>query len=158
VRREPSLIPVAFAAVLGLGFIVTLALVRHTDVMFVDYLRFAGFTICATIYGAWGSIMWEKAKETRSNYGVFREAGYSKERSLFQGTRKELHIWLVSLSFLGFVGSNAVVIADRIGYPLQWYGTPVMLIFGPLGLIALWLLLRPRMRPSDFGRRKHDRD
>jgi hypothetical protein len=157
VRREPSLIPVALAAVLGAGFIVTLALIRHEGILFVDYLRFVGFTIFATIAGAWGSIMWEKGKETLGNYRLYHGAGYTRRRALFRGTRLELHIWLISLSYLGFVASNAVVIATRIGEPAYWYGTPIMLVFGPMGLVALWLLLRPRVRPQRFGRRKADR-
>lgn len=62
-----------------------------------------------------------------------------------QGTVKQLHVVLISISYLMLVGALTLAEVVLIGQPasrVSWIVAPTMLIALPIGLYALWLILR----------------
>ncbi len=107
-----------------------------SNFVLLDSLRVLGFLVFALICGAWSRIM----------FGSYREYRRTKEGGGDADLR--LHIWLITLSYLIFVGADGVRVIEKVGEPLDWMALPPMLVGGPIGLYALWLFMRPQRRES----------
>jgi hypothetical protein len=107
-----------------------------SNAVLLDSLRVVGFIIFALIVGAWIRIMGQSFLEYRR---AKAEGGDADLR---------LHIWLITTSYLIFVGAAAVRVILNVGEPLEWTALPPMLVGGPLGLYALWLFMRPARKST----------
>lgn len=112
-----------------------------SNFVLLDSLRVIGLIVFALIVGAWVRIMLGSYLE----YRRVKEGGGDADL--------RLHIWLITISYLIFVGATAGRVIAAVGEPLDWAALPPMLIGGPIGLYALWLFMRPQrrntIRPDD---------